>query len=66
MLCYSKWFLDRVFGWMVVLRATAYVVFTVRMVPCDSHGTVRPTQRLSRPSSFQKLGAENHMLQLNI
>jgi len=25
-----------------------------------------PTWRLSRPSPFQKLGAENHMLQLNI
>ena len=24
----------------------------------------RPTQRLSRPPPFQKLGAENHMLQL--
>jgi len=26
----------------------------------------RPTQWLSRPSSIQKLGAENYMLQLNI
>ena len=26
----------------------------------------RPTQRLSRPPPVQKLGAENHMLQLNI
>jgi len=26
----------------------------------------RPTQRLSRPPPTQKLGAENHMLQLNI
>jgi len=26
----------------------------------------RPTQRLSRPPLIQKLGAENHMLQLNI
>ena len=25
----------------------------------------RPTQRLSRPPPIQKLGAENHMLQLN-
>ena len=25
-----------------------------------------PTQRLSRPPPIQKLGAENHMLQLNI
>jgi len=26
----------------------------------------RPTQRLSRPPPIQKLGTENHMLQLNI
>jgi len=26
----------------------------------------RPTQQLSRPQPIQKLGAENHMLQLNI
>jgi len=26
----------------------------------------RPTQRLSRPPPIQKLGAENHMVQLNI
>ena len=26
----------------------------------------RPTQRLSRPPPIQKLGAQNHMLQLNI
>ena len=26
----------------------------------------RPTQRLSRPPPIHKLGAENHMLQLNI
>ena len=26
----------------------------------------RPMQRLSRPQPIQKLGAENHMLQLNI
>jgi len=33
------------------------------------HGTIppytRPTQRLSRPPSIQKLGTENHMLHLN-
>ena len=27
---------------------------------------LRPTQRLSRPPPIQKLGAENHMLRLNI
>jgi len=34
-------FLHRVFGWVVVLRAAGWVVCTVRMVPCDSHGTIR-------------------------
>ena len=29
-------------------------------------GAVRPTQWFSRPPPIQKLGAENHMLQLNI
>jgi len=29
-------------------------------------GSIRPTQRLSRPPSIRKLGAENRMLQLNI
>ena len=29
-------------------------------------GAVRSMQRLSRPPPIQKLGAENHMLQLNI
>ena len=38
---------------------------------CSADGAVstirtRPTQRLSRPPPIQKLGAENHMLQLNI
>jgi len=33
-------FLHRVFGWVVVLRAAAWVLFTVRMVPCDQHGTI--------------------------
>jgi len=27
---------------------------------------IRPMQRLSRPPPIQKLGVENHMLQLNI
>ena len=34
---------------------------TVRSAP-----HTQPTQRLSRPPPIQKLGAENHMLQLNI
>ena len=31
-----------------------------------AYGAARPTQRLSRPSSIYKLGAENLMLQLDI
>ena len=34
------------------------------MAPSAPH--TRPKQRLSRPPSIQKLGAQNHMLQLNI
>jgi len=33
---------------------------------CGAAPHTRPTQRLSRPPPIQKLGAENHMLQLNI
>ena len=36
----------------------------VRTAPSAPH--TRPTQRLSRPPPTQKLGIENHMLQLNI
>ena len=35
-----------------------------RTAPSAPH--TRPTQLLSRPPPIQKLGAENHMLQLNI
>ena len=42
----------------------------LRMVPSDctapSAPYTRPTQRLSRSPPIQKLGAENHMLKLNI
>jgi len=31
-----------------------------------AHQYTRPTQRLSRPPPIHKLGAENHVLQLNI
>jgi len=33
---------------------------------CGADGAARPTQRLSRPPLIHKLGAENHMMQLNI
>jgi len=33
---------------------------------CGADSAVRPTQPLSRPPTIQKLGAENHTLQLNI
>ena len=35
-----------------------------RTAPSAPH--TRPTQRFSRPPPIQKLGAENHMLKLNI
>jgi len=38
-------------------------VFLARHV---SGAYTRPTQRFSRPPPIQKLGAENHMLRLNI
>jgi len=41
-------------------------VFTVRMVPCESHGTIRTVHTNYAAAPTQKLGAENHMLQLNI
>ena len=37
MLSCSIWFMHRVFGWVVVLRAAAWVVCAVRMV---RHGTI--------------------------
>jgi len=51
---------------VVVLTAAAQVVYTVRMVP--SHGTIQTAHSGSQdhPPPIQKLGAENHMLQLNI
>jgi len=45
----------RVYGADVAMRRTA-----------TSAPHTRPTQRLSRPPPIQKLGTENHMLQLNI
>ena len=38
----------------------------VRRRTAPSAPYIRPTQRLSRPPPIQKLGAENHMPQLNI
>jgi len=37
----------------------------INVLMCGAPYT-QPTQRLSRPPPIQKLGAENHMLQLNI
>jgi len=45
----------RVYGADGAVRLTA---------PSAPH--TRPTQRLSRPPSIHKLGAESHMLQLNV
>ena len=38
--------------------------YAAHTAPSAPH--TRPTQRLSRPPPIRKLGAENHMLQLNI
>jgi len=38
----------------------------VGAMPAPSAPYARPTQLLSRPPPIQKLGAENHMLQLSI
>jgi len=40
------------------------ITYVVSMAPSALY--TRPTQRLSRPPPIQNLGAENHMLQLNI
>ena len=41
-------------------------VFLARHVSGTVAPYTRPTQRLSRPPSIHKFGAENHMKQLNI
>jgi len=38
----------------------------VRLAAAPSAPYIRLTQRLSGPPPIQKLGAENHMLQLNV
>ena len=54
---FSAPFLD---GWWWSSAQTIYD----RTAPSAPY--TRPTQKLSRPPSIQNLGAENHMLQLNI
>ena len=39
-------FLHRVFGWMVVLRAAAYVVYAVRNLPCDHQQPKNSVQKI--------------------
>jgi len=46
--------------------ATQHLMLLMMGVTAPSAPYTRPTQRLSRPPPIQKLGAENHMLQLNI
>ena len=43
-------FLHRVFGWVVVLRATVWVVCTVRMVTCGTIRTVHSSCQDHHPS----------------
>ena len=65
MLSCSIWFSAPSF-WMGGGLESRYVgrLYGVDVAP--SAPNTRPTQRLSRPLPIQKLGAENHMLQLNI
>jgi hypothetical protein len=73
MLSCSKWFSEPSF-WMgggLESRCVGRVYGTDgavrRTAPsAPSVPYTRPTQRLSRPPPIQKLGSENHMLQLNI
>jgi len=62
MLSYSIWFSAPSF-WMGGGLESRYVGRVY-----DANGAVRlaRTQRLSRPPPIENLGAENHMLQLNI
>ena len=54
-------FLDGWWSWEPLRRSCC----TVRMVHGKSAPYTWPTQLLSRPPPIQKLGAENHILQLN-
>jgi len=47
-------------------HAAALKTTTYPKPRCRKPYAARPTQRLSRPPTIQKLGAENHMLQPNI
>jgi len=49
---------------LFIYRVPYVKIFIMVRVPSTPY--TRPTQRLSRPPPIQKLGAENHMLQLNI
>jgi len=62
MLSCSIWFSAQSF-WMGGGLESRCVGRVYGAAPSAPH--TRPTQRLSRPPPIQKLGAENHMLQLN-
>jgi len=59
-------FLDGWWSWEPLRRSCVHLMLL--MMPCTAPSAphTRPTQRLSRPPPIQKLGAEYHMLQLNI
>jgi len=57
-------FLDGWCSWEPLPRSCVQCGWSRRAAPSAPY--TRPTQRLSRPPPIQKLGAENHMLQLNI
>ena len=57
-------FLDRWWSWEPLRRSCVRCGCYRATAPSAPY--TRPTQRLSRPPPIQKLGAENHMLQLNM
>jgi len=57
-------FLDGWWFWEPLLRSYVRCGLCRRTAPSAPY--TQPMQRLSRPPPIQKLGAENHMLQLNI
>ena len=67
MLSCSIWFSAPSFWMDGVLESRCVCrVYGVRWCTAPSAPHTRPTQRLLRPPPIKKLGAEKHMLQLNM
>jgi len=59
-------FLDGWWSWEPLRRSCVRCGWCRTSRTAQTKPDTRPTQRLSRPPPIQKLGAQNHMLQLNI